>query len=203
MFRMTSHYFSDEPEVPSDRRRITVSLPDMSFAMDTDTGVFSHGRLDPGTKVLLSEAPELPRDGALLDLGCGAGAVALTMARRRPDCTVWAVDVNTRARRLTHDNATALGLDNVRVSAPDDVPADLRFASIWSNPPIKVGKDALHDLLLAWLPRLTPDGSAVLVVNKNLGSDSLHKWLVARGFRVTRLASRQGYRLLRVESAET
>jgi len=197
---MTSHYFNDVPDVPSARRRISVDLPDSSFEMETDTGVFSHGRLDAGTKVLLMEAPALPHAGDLLDLGCGAGPIALTMARRSPGSRVWAVDVNSRARELTAHNARTLSLSNVTVAAPDDVPDDVRFDVIWSNPPIKVGKDELHALLLRWLPRLAPDGRAVLVVNKNLGSDSLQKWLRERGYTVDRIASRQGYRILVVSA---
>jgi len=195
---MTSHYFSDEQEVPSARRRMSVNLPDMSFEMETDTGVFSHGRLDAGTKVLLMEAPDLPMTGDVLDLGCGAGPIALTMARRSPGCRVWAVDVNARARALTADNARSLSLANVKVASPDEVPDDVRFGVIWSNPPIKVGKDELHNMLMKWLPRLAPDGRAVLVVNKNLGSDSLQKWLQGQGYNVDRIASRQGYRILLV-----
>lgn len=192
------HYFSEEPEVESARKRIAVTLPDGSFEMETDTGVFSHGRVDAGTKFLLLEAPELPERGDLLDLGCGAGVIALTMARRRPECRVWAVDVNARARRLTSDNAATLGLRNVTVAAPEEVPDDVSFAAMWSNPPIKVGKSELHDMMRRWLPRLSTDGVGVLVVNKNLGSDSLQKWLTEQGHPTKRLASRQGFRLLRV-----
>ena len=117
---------------------------------------------------------------------------------RRPSATVWAVDVNARARELTVDNAVALGHTNLRVLAPDDVPADTRFDVIWSNPPIKVGKAALHSLLTHWLTRLSPQGVAVLVVHKNLGSDSLQSWLRTQGYRVERIASRQGFRVLTV-----
>jgi len=194
------HYFSEEPEVESARKRIEVTLPDGSFEMETDTGVFSHGRVDAGTKFLLLEAPELPERGDLLDLGCGAGVIALTMARRRPECRVWAVDVNARARRLTSDNAASLGLRNVTVAAPEEVPDDVSFAAMWSNPPIKVGKSELHDMMRRWLPRLSTDGVGVLVVNKNLGSDSLQKWLTEQGHPTKRLASRQGFRLLRVDA---
>jgi 16S rRNA (guanine1207-N2)-methyltransferase len=195
---MSSHYFSDRQDVPSERRRISVDLPDVTFTMETDTGVFSHGRLDAGTKILLSEAPALPESGEFLDLGCGAGAIALAMAIRRPRSRVWAVDVNERARELTADNARALSLANLSTTAPDGIPDDLRFDVIWSNPPIKVGKDALQSMLIRWLGRLRQDGTAVLVVNKNLGSDSLQKWLRGQGFSVERIASRQGYRVLTV-----
>ena len=194
-----AHYFNEDPEVPSARKRIDVSLPDGSFSIETDTGVFSHGRVDSGTKVLLMEAPTLPTSGNVLDLGCGAGPIAMTMARRSPGCAVWAVDVNDRARQLTRDNASSLGLGNITVAAPDDVPSDVMFDVIWSNPPIKVGKQELHDLLNRWRARLSPDGYAVLVVNKNLGSDSLAKWLTELGWTVKRISSRQGFRVLSVK----
>ena len=194
-----AHYFNEDPEVPSARKRIDVSLPDGSFSIETDTGVFSHGRVDSGTKVLLMEAPALPASGLVLDLGCGAGPIAMTMARRSPESSVWAVDVNERARQLTRDNASALGLTNVTVASPDEVPDSVIFDVIWSNPPIKVGKQELHDLLNRWLARLSPDGYAVLVVNKNLGSDSLAKWLTELGWTVKRISSRQGFRVLTVK----
>ena len=192
------HDFNAEPEVASARRTIEVSLADGTFSIQTDTGVFSHGRVDAGTKVLLMEAPALPTTGTFLDLGCGAGPMAMTMARRSPQSSVWAIDVNERARQLTRDNATSLLLTNVTVTTPDDVPPELLFDVIWSNPPIKAGKKELHDLLTRWLERLTPQGVALLVVNKNLGSDSLAKWLGDLGWNVKRVSSRQGYRVLLV-----
>ena len=193
-----SHYFDESPAVRSATDEVTVSLPDTSFVLRTDRGVFAHGRIDAGTALLLRQAPPPAATGDLLDLGCGAGAIALTMARRAPAATVWAVDVNERARALCAANADANDLGNVRVAAPDEVPADVSLATIWSNPPIRVGKPALHDLLRRWLGRLRPDGYGLLVVHKHLGSDSLHRWLDAEGFPTTRLASAKGYRLLEV-----
>lgn len=198
-----AHYFDARPHVRSQRRMIRVTLPDLTFELLTDTGVFSHGRLDAGTKILLSEAPDLPESGTFLDLGCGAGPIALTMALRRPQARIWAVDVNERARQLVIDNARALNLDSIRVADPESVVdastgEPVRFDVIWSNPPIKIGKTALHDLLRTWLDRLDDHGVAVLVVHKNLGSDSLAVWLGELGWQVRRIASRRGYRVLRV-----
>lgn len=191
-----SHYFDEQPAVASDVRSVDVALPDVAFTMDTDRGVFSHGHVDTGTALLLREAPAPPRSGDLLDLGCGAGVIALTMALRSPGATIWAVDTNERARDLTAANARRAGVANVRVCAPHEVPADVRFDAIWSNPPIRIGKAALRDLLIGWLDRLTEDGTAVLVVQKHLGADSLHRWLDEQGFATTRRASRAGFRLL-------
>ncbi len=184
----------------SDRRTVHVLLPDLSFDLQTDAGVFGRHKLDPGTKILLLEAPDLPEEGHFLDLGCGAGPIALTMALRRPQSRVVAVDVNRRARDLTADNARSLGLSNVVVHAPEDAPGDILFDVIWSNPPIKVGKAVLHSMLSTWIPRLAPGGAAVLVVHKNLGSDSLASWCTQQGWMVRRLTSRQGYRLLHITS---
>ena len=163
--------------------------------------MFARGEIDAGTKLLLLEAPAPAPEGDLLDLGCGYGPMALTLARRSPAATVWAVDVNRRALELTGANAGANGLGNVRTAEPDGVPDDVRFATIWSNPPIRIGKQALHELLLRWLPRLADGGRAVLVVQKHLGADSLARWLVEQGFPTTRLQSRVGYRLLEVTKA--
>jgi 16S rRNA (guanine1207-N2)-methyltransferase len=191
-----SHYFDEVPGAASAESVVTVELPDTSFELRTDRGVFSHGRLDAGTAMLLRKAPAPPARGDLLDLGCGTGAIALTMARRAPTARVWAVDVNERARALCGANAAANRIDNVVVRAPNEVPVDVRFDAIWSNPPIRIGKDALHELLASWLGRLTADGRALLVVQKNLGSDSLQRWLIFQGWPTTRLASARGYRLL-------
>ena len=148
--------------------------------------MFSHGRLDAGTALLLRAAPPPPATGELLDIGCGYGALALPLARRAPAARVWAVDVNERARALCAANASANGIGNVTVAAPDDVPGDVRFATIWSNPPIRIGKPALHALLARWLDRLTPDGRAVLVVQRHLGADSLQRWLTEQGWTARR-----------------
>ncbi|PWJ52936.1 16S rRNA m(2)G 1207 methyltransferase [Quadrisphaera granulorum] len=171
----------------------------------TAPSVFSGDRLDLGTAVLLDAVPDPPADGELLDLGCGWGPVALTMALRSPEPTtrrVWAVDVNERARDLTATNAASLGLSGIRTAAPEDVDDDVSFSAVWSNPPIRIGKPALHALLLRWLPRLAPGGSAHLVVAKDLGADSLLRWIGEQGeehgWTAHRTASRKGYRVLEV-----
>lgn len=196
------HYFDDDPDAPSSPVLVDVTLPDTAFVMETDRGVFSRGHLDTATSMLLRADLPIAASGDLLDLGCGAGPIALTMARRSPDATVWAVDVNARARELCRRNAERNALTNVRVVSPDDVPPDVRFATIWSNPPIRIGKPALHDLLDTWLARLDADGSASLVVQKHLGADSLQRWLIELGYRCDRVGSKAGFRLLTVRHGE-
>ena len=191
-------YFDASPTAASRPRTVELVLPDVRVSLQTDSGVFSPGGIDAGTKLLLLEAPR-PSGSSLLDLGCGYGPVAITLALRAPSSVVWAVDVNERARSLTVANAAACGVgDRVRVVAPESVPDDVRFDGIWSNPPIRVGKPALHSMLATWLARLTPEGRAWLVVQKHLGSDSLQRWLGSSGFSAERLVSRAGYRILEV-----
>ncbi len=196
------HYFDEEPGTASMPRNVELWLPDMSLTLATDRGVFGYAQIDTGSKLLLLKAPAPPDDGNLLDLGCGVGTLAIPMARRASPATVWAVDVNGRARDLCQTNATTNGVDNVRVTAPDEVPAEIMFTCIWSNPPIRIGKPALHDLLSTWLARLVPSGYAVMVVHKHLGADSLQRWLVEHGHPTERLASSSGYRVLRTSPSD-
>jgi 16S rRNA (guanine1207-N2)-methyltransferase len=196
---LTDHYFSARPGAPHRPGQVRVILPDLYLELATDAGVFSPGRLDPGTRLLLEEAPRPPAAGDLLDLGCGYGPVACVLAARSPGATVWAVDVNERALELCARNAGTAGLANVRCVTPADTARPARFAAIWSNPPVRIGKDALHAMLSCWLGRLDPAGRAYLVVGRNLGADSLHRWLAGQGWPTRRLAARSGYRLLQVD----
>ena len=194
------HYFSASPGGELVYRTISVELAGQRFDLTTSNGIFSPERVDVGTQVLLGHVPPPPPGGHLLDLGCGWGPIALTLAMESPRATVWAVDVNQRALDLVRRNADTLGLDNVNAVTPDDVPADISFMTVWSNPPIRVGKNELHNMLLTWLPRLDPGTDAWLVVQRNLGSDSLHRWLQAElpdDFAVSRAATSKGFRVLR------
>ena len=192
------HYFEASPASRSAPRTIRLDLPDRSLVLATDRGVFSPDRVDAGTKLLLLDAPPARAEGVLVDLGCGYGAIACTLASRAPRATVWAVDVNQRAIGLCRANAVSLGLANVRAVPAADVPDDLEVDEIWSNPPIRIGKAALHELLQSWLARLRPGGVARFVVQKHLGADSLHAWFADEGWVADRVAARGGYRILEV-----
>ena len=198
----SEHYFSATSQSELKTRQITAHLAGEAREVTTANAIFSPGRLDPGTEVLLKSIPAPPAEGVFLDLGCGWGPISLHLALLSPAAHIWAVDVNERALELVRINAAALGLTNITAALPQDVPADIRFDTIWSNPPIRVGKDELHSMLLAWLPRLLPGEEAWLVVQRNLGSDSLHRWLqdeLPEDFEVTRDTISKGYRVLRVD----
>src|SRR6476619_489116 len=193
---MSDHYFSADPDSIERRQPVVATVWGHELRLDSSSGVFAAGRLDVGTAVLFRETPAPTRSGTYLDLGCGYGVIACALATAVPRATVWAVDVNERALRLCTDNAASLGLgDRVRAAKPEDVP-EVTFDEIWSNPPIRVGKQALHELLLTWLPRLSSEGRAVLVVGKNLGADSLQRWSGEQVVVRRRLASSMGFRVL-------
>lgn len=214
-------YFSSTPDSADVRRKLTVTLRDHEAQVETSNGVFSGNRLDLGTSVLLRLAPDAPQTGEFLDLGCGWGPVALTLAFESPEAHITAIDVNERALELTAANAKANGCANISLTQTDadgrplepqpaalpdgtplsPVPADRTFDLIWSNPPIRIGKEALHTLLMAWLPRLKPQGAAYLVVQKNLGADSLIPWLadaLGENFTVAKAASSKGFRIIEI-----
>ena len=194
------HYFTAEPASAAERRPLSVELAGRRLSLQTAGGIFSPDRVDAGTGVLLRTVPPPPAEGNLLDLGCGWGAVALGLGLRSPAAHVYAVDVNERALALTRANAATAGIDRLTASRPQDVPAEVRFAAIWSNPPIRVGKDALHEMLSTWLPRLDAGGTAYLVVQKNLGADSLQRWVneSLTGLTCERFANDRGFRVLAV-----
>lgn len=194
------HYFSSSPESELKKRAIHARISGNTVELDTANGVFSPERIDTGTQVLLASVPTPPPGGDLLDLGCGWGPIALTLATDSPHSTVWAVDVNERALQLVRDNAAKLGLTNIRAVTPDEVPDSVSFMTIWSNPPIRVGKNELHGLLEKWLPRMENGCDAWLVVQRNLGSDSLQRWLQTtfpEDFTFVRAATNKGYRVLK------
>ena len=193
---MADHYFTADPSGPFERETFTCEAWGHELTLVSGSGVFSRGHLDRATAVLFRET-EPPAQGQFLDLGCGYGVIGLALARAVPLANVTGVDVNERALLLATDNARAAGLDSRFVAClPEQVPSNQVFDEIWSNPPIRVGKHALHDLLLMWFPRLTPGGRAVMVVGKNLGADSLQRWLGEQGYPTTRLASSKGFRVL-------
>jgi 16S rRNA G1207 methylase RsmC len=197
------HYFTADPQAPFTRVPVSANVWGHWLELTSGSGVFAQGRLDTGTGVLLREQPAPETATSVLDLGCGYGVIGLAIAVAVPGCSVTAVDVNERALLLANENAAALGVDGrFRACRPDEVDPATTYDEIWSNPPIRIGKEALHELLLAWLPRLVPGGRARLVVGKNLGADSLTSWLDEHGFPTTKVASAKGFRVLETRPAD-
>jgi 16S rRNA G1207 methylase RsmC len=196
-----NHYFASSPEGPLVTREITVNLNGNKTQVLTAGGIFSPEHIDQGTQVLLGHIEAANPTGTFLDIGCGWGPIALALALHSPKATIYAIDVNERSLELTKMNADKLGITNIIVCKPEDVPHDVLFDEIWSNPPIRVGKKVLHEILNLWINKLVKGGTARLVVQKNLGSDSLHKWLVEEfspEFESTRIDSSKTFRVLKV-----
>ncbi len=200
MVGMAEHYFTANPGSVEERHPVTARVWGLDLRLQSASGVFSTGRLDRGTAVLLRHAQPPTASGVFLDLGCGYGVIACALGTAVPSAEVWALDVNQRALALCRENASALGIaDRVHPVTAEQVPASLVFDEIWSNPPIHIGKPALHDLLATWLARLSSQGRAVIVVGKNLGADSLQRWVADGGqFSCARLGSAKGFRVLEI-----
>lgn len=204
---MDTQYFTDSaPAADDELRTLSVRARGRELAMLASSRVFSGRRLDLGTAQLLDKAPEPPSTGTFLDLGCGWGPLAVVLGLKAPDADVWAVDVNSRAVDLTARNARANGAANVRALPAEEALESarregVRFDLIWSNPPVRIGKGALHQMLTDWLSLLAPDGAAELVVQRNLGADTLAAWLSAEGFPTRGIASKKGYRILEVRTS--
>ena len=194
------HYFSADPQSQVTFREIEFHAAGHEFAVETASGTFSTSGLDKGTKILLDEFAEFPSSGNILDLGCGWGPISLAIAKSSPETTIWALDVNQRSLELVRRNAARHGLTNIKPVLADEIPNEISFDGIWSNPPIRVGKTVLHDLMKTWLPRLAKGGRAMLVVQKQLGADSLLTWIQNEFPELTarRYSTDKGFRILEV-----
>ncbi|MEN9714492.1 MAG: hypothetical protein RLZZ164_1156 [Actinomycetota bacterium] len=194
------HYFAANPASGFKPKVIKVRIAGRELEIITAGSTFSPEHLDTGTTALLAHLDQAPNSGNLLDIGCGWGPIAIALALQNPDATIWAIDVNERALELTRKNVADLGLSNVRVCLPSEVPNDIEFTGIWSNPPIRVGKAVTHEILETWLPRLAEECEAYLVVAKSLGADSLLNWLQSTfaNLHCERIDSEKGFRILRL-----
>ena len=198
----SEHYFSANPSTEQRLRAVDFSVAGTAFSLQAAAGTFSSAKLDKGTAVLLSLSDQFPRQGKVLDLGCGWGPIGIAIAKLAPGTKVWGVDVNARSVALANQNAQGLSLGNFQAVLSENLPSDLKFDEIWSNPPIRIGKEALHDLLTTYLSLLTTNGRAMLVVQKQLGAESLLKWLTEQypAKRVSRVLNDRGYWVIEVAS---
>lgn len=199
---MTDHYFTNSPQAGRNRQTTTATIWGSDYRFITASGVFARSGLDIATNVLLRSLDPPVDARRLCDVGCGYGPIAIALADHCRNAVVDAVDVNDAALDLCAENAALAGVaDRVITQRPEQTDPEARYDEIWSNPPIRVGKQALHDLLLLWLPRLKPGGSMRMVVGKNLGADSLQSWLTDQGYPCDRVASAKGFRVLVARTA--
>jgi len=196
---VSQHYFSSDPQSSKRTSDVEFEVGGVDFSLTASSGTFSATKLDPGTRVLLKEHRHFPTAGNVLDLGCGWGPISLAIAKLNPNTVVYALDVNNRSLELTLKNAKRNDVENIKPVLALDVPENLEFQAIWSNPPIRIGKQALHELLQNWLPRLAVGGVAMLVVQKQLGADSLQQWIADsfENLSLERVNTAKGYRVIR------
>ena len=196
------HYFSSDPAAAKKTVSISIQVSGDEIELQAASGTFSSSKLDAGTAVLLKQEKFFPKDGAVLDLGCGWGPIGISIAHTCPNAKVFGVDINQRSIEQSNLNASSLKLPNYQAMHSKDLPAELSFSAIWSNPPIRVGKKVLHELMQTYIPRLEPGGKAMLVVQKNLGADSFQRWLATTfdSCEVRRFATDKGYRVIELIS---
>lgn len=197
----SNQYFDKDPNVESKPVSFTKSICGYEFEFKTDRGVFSKGALDKATEVLLKEFDEnylrVPKN--IVDVGCGYGPIITFVAKKFQDATVLAVDINERARTLcAHNYGHNIGDGRLKVVSPSGVDTAQKYDLIISNPPIRIGKKALYELLKFWSEALGDDGEMWLVMAKHLGADSCAKFLETQcNLKVTRVASKKGFRILK------
>lgn len=196
------HYFSSDPAAPKKIVSLSIDVGGTQVRLDAASGTFSSGRLDSGTAVLLKESEHFPKDGNVLDIGCGWGPIGISIAMLSPSTRVFGIDINQRSVEQSNLNSKLNNLTNFTATKPEALDPDIKFSAIWSNPPIRVGKQVLHELMKTYIPRLEPGGKAVLVVSKNLGADSFQRWLQTQfpEASVTRLSTDKGYRVIQLVS---
>jgi len=196
----TDHYFTAQPAARSQPTQFTISVREVELTLTSDRGVFSHGRLDDGTLRLLKKM-ELPETGDFLDLGCGYGVIGLVAAKLRPDAQVTMVDINERATKLAADNARANGISNVEVLTGDapQVLGERQFDVVLCNPPVRVGKSKLYELIADAAERLRPGGVLWMVIHTRQGAKT-HLREMAPMFSECETVSRKwGYRVFKCE----
>lgn len=193
------HYYSKKPTTKSEQQTWETFVEDESFSFVTDTGVFSKNKLDTGSEVLMTTAGKMkyPK-GDLLDIGCGYGPVGLYLARKFPDRQVEMVDINERALALAAENAKRNQIDNVSIYQSDlfmEV-KNKKFAGIFSNPPIRAGKQVVHEILEESYDYLIEGGALQIVIQKKQGAPSAREKMKEVFGNVERIALEKGYWIL-------
>lgn len=168
-----AHYFTNE-NLESNITKFNIKLEDKTFTFNTDNGVFSKGELDFGSYLLIKNVLKLKLTGDILDLGCGYGPIGIILAKLLP-VTVTMVDVNKRAVHLVNMNIKENKVNNANVLVSDGYEnlKDEKFDYIISNPPIRVGKEKLYELLITSKEHLKENGEMYIVIRKNQGAKSL------------------------------
>jgi len=193
---MTQHYYTENPQSAHDVRLHQASVAGLTMKFYTDSGVFSKTGLDDGTRLLIETAPAL--EGRVLDMGCGWGALGLTLAKLNPAARFVLTDVNSRATHLAQKNARENGLTGVEILTGDGFQKiEGTFDYVFTNPPIRAGKQVIYGWFEESIRRLNPGGELYLVIRKQQGAPSAQKFLLTLTPNVDIMARDKGYWILR------
>lgn len=198
---MTNQYFSQNPDVESDRRTWTFPLRGYSLTFTTDNGVFSKNEVDFGSRLLIDTFTLPAVDGDILDLGCGYGPVGIALAKDFPDRNIIGVDINQRALELANENARQNDVKNVSFLESDIFSEikEKKFAAILTNPPIRAGKQVVHQMLEDSKEALLYGGELSVVIQKKQGAPSAQKKLEELFSEVEVVAKKKGYFIFRAK----
>lgn len=193
---MNEQYYTAEPTCASNPVPCDFTYRGHSLSFMTDAGVFSRGELDQGTRLLLDALPEL--SGDVLDLGCGWGAIGVSLARANPACRVVMADVNHRALELAKANLDRNGV-SARCVESDGMAAlsGLRFDAVVTNPPIRAGKQVIYRMFADAAACLNPGGALYLVIRKQQGAESCIRYLKGLYAQVDKMDKSGGFWVLR------
>lgn len=197
-----SHYYDENPEVESDESLFTYSYNNHDIELITDAGVFSKGKIDFGSDLLvrtfLNAHPPGPTKH-ILDVGCGYGPIGLMIAKVSPHHEITMVDVNQRALALAKRNQQKNHIDNVEIAESDGLSQveDQTFDFILTNPPIRAGKSVVHGILNDAYSKLKQDGELYVVIQKKQGMPSAKKKMQETFDNVEVVEKSKGYYILR------
>lgn len=194
---MSEHYFTARPSTARRPEEVVETLRGREYVFLTDAGVFSKGRVDTGTRILIEHLP-LPAAGDVLDVGCGYGPIGLVIAAESPEARVLMVDVNERAVELARRNLQRNGVANAEVVVGDgfDAVGAGRFSLIVSNPPIRAGKRVIYPWVDEAYERLEPGGKLLMVARTSQGAKSLARKIADVFGHVAEPGRGSGYRVL-------
>lgn len=195
---MTEYYYSQNPTTEHEEHNFDFELLGHNFKFTTDNGVFSKRTVDYGSRVLIQATTKTEFiKGNLLDVGCGYGPIGLALAKYFPNRQITMTDVNERSLGLAQKNAVQNQIQNTTVFASDGfAQIEGQFAAIYTNPPIRAGKEVVSKILTDAKAHLEIGGQILAVLQKKQGAPSAKKLMTAIYGNCQILSKDKGYYIL-------
>lgn len=198
---MSEHYYTQTPQSKSDKKSFDIHFKGHDLSFVTDAGVFSKGELDKGSALLLATMPTLT--GEVLDMGCGWGAIGITLMKMQPHLSLTMVDINSRALALTRENLVLNGLHAQTLQSNGfEGLSEQRFMAIVTNPPIRAGKQVIYGMFRDAKPFLLPEGALYIVIRKQQGAESAIRFLKTLYSRVEVLKKGGGFYVVKASNQD-